>query len=76
MGEHIVARDLMVHEVGGIRGDQTLGEAMQALVDLQTDKEVPNALVVLDEDGNYDGLLTARLLCKSLAARTTPTVLR
>ncbi len=72
MGEHIVARDLMVHEVGGIRGDQTLGEAMQALVDLQTDKEVPNALVVLDEDGNYDGLLTARLLCKSLAARTTP----
>ena len=72
MGENIVARDLMVHEVAGIRGDQTLGEAMHALVDLQADKEIPNALVVLDEDGNYDGILTARLLCKSLAARTTP----
>lgn len=71
MGEHIVARDLMVHEVGGIRGDQTLAEAMQALVDLQAEKEIPNALVVLDEDGNYDGILTARLLCKSLATRTT-----
>ena len=45
---------------------------MQALVDLQADKEIPNALVVLDEDGRYDGILTARLLCKSLAARTTP----
>lgn len=67
MGENIVARDLMVHGMAGIRRDQTLGEAIDALVDLQADKEVPNALVVLDEDGHYEGILTARVLCKSLS---------
>ncbi len=72
MPENIVARDLMLHDVAGIRRDQTLGEAMQALVDLQADKEIPNALVVLDADGNYEGILTARLLCKSLLDTWTP----
>lgn len=68
MGENnIIAGDLMVQEVAGIRGDQTLGEAMNALVDLQQDKEIPDALVVLDESGQYQGVLTARMLCKSLA---------
>ena len=72
MPENIVARDLMLHDVAGIRRDQTLGEAMKALVDLQADKEIPNALVVLDADGNYEGILTARLLCKSLLDTWTP----
>lgn len=71
MGENILARDLMVHEheLGGIRRDQTLGEAMDALVDLQADKAIPDALVVLDEDGRYEGILTARLLLRCLATR-------
>ncbi|MHC4512770.1 MAG: CBS domain-containing protein [Planctomycetota bacterium] len=72
MGEHIVARDLMLQDVAGIRGDQTVSEAMQALVDLQADAEVPNALVVLDAEGRYHGILTARLLCKTLMKLWAP----
>ena len=69
---HIVATDLMLHNVTKARADHTLGEAMQALVDLQGESEVPNALVVLDANGRYEGILTARLLLKSLLTLWMP----
>ena len=72
MTKDITARDLMLHDVAGIDANKTLGEAMQKLVDLQADAEIPNALVVLDEYGNYEGVLTARLVCRSLLTLWMP----
>ena len=72
MTRNITARDLMLHDVAGIDADKSLGEAMQKLVDLQADAEIPNALVVLDEHGHYEGVLTARLLCRSLLTLWMP----
>ena len=68
----IAARDLMLHSFTKVRADHTLGEAMQALVDLQGESGVPNALVVLDANGRYEGILTARLLLKSLLTLWMP----
>lgn len=72
MTENLVARDLMLTSFSTVRVDQTLAEAMAVLVENQDDADVPNALVVLDAEGGYVGLLTARLLFKSLLTLWMP----
>ena len=49
-----------------------MDEARRALVDLQSDPEAPNALLVVDEDGTYAGVLTRRLLLKHLLCEPLP----
>ena len=72
MAENIIARDLMLADFASIRSDQTLGEALHALIELQSREQTPNALVVLEKDSIYEGLLTARLVAKSLLALWMP----
>jgi predicted transcriptional regulator len=72
MAENVRARDLMRTEFSTIRNDQSLAEAMQQLVGLQTKVTIPNALIVVDREGRYAGILTARLLTRSLLALWMP----
>ena len=66
MARNVTARDLLVSGVRSLPGDRSLHQAMRALVDLQDDPALPNALLIVDADGNYQSVLTARLLLKSL----------
>lgn len=60
------ARDIMLAEFPTIHEEETLGDAIRRLVELAADAERPNVLVVVDADGRYEGILTARLLFQSL----------
>ena len=66
MAEPIVARDLMLTDFLRIRTDQTLGEAMAAIRETHGEDSRPRALMVVDQDGLFRGLLTARLLIRIL----------
>ena len=72
MTENIAARDLMFRTFTEVRADQTLGEAMRALVEAGADAAVPNVLAVVDDGGRFEGLLTARLILKSLLTLWMP----
>ena len=58
--------EFMVREPRTLRPDQTLLEAIVALSDLQ--KEIPGArtMIVVDEAGNLEGLVTMRRIVKNL----------
>lgn len=62
----IRASGLMLTEFSTIRVAQTLGEAMAALRDAQERSGLPNALMVVDDDGKFCGMLTAKLLIRTL----------
>lgn len=64
----ICARDLMRTDFVRIRIDQHLGDAMVALHGAQGEAGMPSALMVVDGDDQYRGMLTARLLIRLLAA--------
>ena len=66
MSDVIRARDLMLIEFAQVCTDQTLGEAMVALRDAQAVDGLPNALMVVDADGEFVGMLTAKLLIRVL----------
>ena len=66
MADQIIARDLMRTDFERIHIGQTLGEAMVALRKTQREDRLPSALMVVDEDDVYQGLLTARLLIRIL----------
>ncbi len=72
MADNITARDLMLGEYASISSDRSLGEALAALVDLQKDSLRANALVAVDADGRFEGLVTAHLLCRSLLSLWMP----
>lgn len=72
MAENVLARDLMLESFATIRSDETLGAALRQLVALQDQASVPSAIAVLDADSMYQGLLTSRLLAKSLIALWRP----
>ena len=72
MAEDIRARDLMLREFTKIRSDETLASVLDALVAVQGKKRIPNAVIVTNADGAYEGILTARLLAKSLFALWQP----
>ncbi len=72
MAKNVLASDLMVTNMQTIRADQSLTTALRALVELQAVEGVPNALAVVDADGMYQGLLTSRLLTRSLLALWMP----
>jgi len=69
MGEHILARDLMRTDFETITTDQTLGDAMAALRATQREDRRPSALMVVGEDGIFQGMLTARLLIRVLVGK-------
>jgi hypothetical protein len=56
----------MLQKFATLREDAELRDALQLLVELQSDSERPNATVVVDQAGLYRGLLTARLLFRRL----------
>ena len=62
----------MLREFATIRSDQTLGEALDALVELQADPNRANAVAVVGAAGEFEGVVTAPLLCKSLLALWMP----
>ncbi|MFT4511402.1 MAG: putative transcriptional regulator [Planctomycetota bacterium] len=66
MADGICARDLMRTDFLRIRTDQTLGDAMIALRGTQGEHGMPSALMVVDGDDQYRGMLTARLLIRLL----------
>jgi CBS domain-containing protein len=72
MAEDIRARQLMLRDFAKIRSDQSLAEALEALVAVQSQEKIPNALIVTDTSGAYEGLLTARLLARSLLSLWMP----
>lgn len=72
MADNILARDLMISKFETISSDMSLGVALHQLVELQDRAGEPNAVVVVDANGDYAGLLTAHLLAKSLFALWTP----
>jgi CBS domain-containing protein len=69
---NLVARALMVTQYATLEVDRPLREAMAELVRLQSNPKCPNALIVVAPDGEYEGVLTARLLFRSLLALWTP----
>ena len=66
MPDTIRARDLMRTEFARVRTDQTLGDAVVALRKAQAVGELPNAAMVVDADGRFVGMLTAKLLIRIL----------
>ena len=66
MSDAIRARDLMRSEFTQVRTDRTLGEAVVALREAQANDDLPNALMVVDADGKFVGMLTSRLLIRIL----------
>ena len=72
MSQDVTAASLMVRDFAVIGADRTVRQAMWTLVETQADPAFPNALVVVDQEGNYLGLLTARLLLKSLLSLWMP----
>jgi CBS domain-containing protein len=66
MADTIRARDLMRKDFLRIGFDQTLGEAMAALRETRGNSGLPSALMVVDDAGQYRGMLTARLLIRLL----------
>ncbi len=71
--ESVTARELMNSRLATIPGDRPLGEAIARLVTGAEDKTVPNALIVVDDDDRYEGVLTAKLVLRSLLAHWSPT---
>ncbi len=72
MADVIRARDLLHSEFETVSADATLADVLAGLVAVQERSEIPNALVVLDAAGAYEGLLTSRLLARSLFALWMP----
>ncbi len=68
----LVASQIMLEEVPSIGADLSLDEARRQLIALQSDSAKPNALLVVEEDGRYAGILTARLLLKHLLGGSVP----
>lgn len=68
----IDGRQLMLREFASIGADQSLGDAMQLLLETQKDALRPNVVAVIDVDGVFEGMLTARLLERSLLALWMP----
>ncbi|MCB9877528.1 MAG: CBS domain-containing protein [Planctomycetes bacterium] len=66
MAEPVRARDLMRTAFRTVRATQTLGEAMRVLREVQGVEELPNAVMVVDDDGRFAGMLTAKLLIRML----------
>jgi len=66
MADVIRARDLMRTEFLSIRTEQSLGDAMTSLLETQRQAKLPSALMIVDSDGNYQGMLTARALIRLL----------
>lgn len=66
MAEGIRARDVMRTDFVQVRVDQTLGEGMAKLRAAQVRDENPNALVIVDAEGAFVGMLTAKLLIRVL----------
>jgi len=72
MTENIVARHLMLENLVEIQADSELHKAMGKLIELQDDPQIPTALIVIKADGLFEGVLTARLLFKSLLTLWMP----
>ena len=66
----VAARDLMMADYPRIHENEILGEAISKLVALGADPASPSVLIVVDEDGRYEGILTARLLFRCLLGPT------
>ena len=66
MAERIRVRELMRTEFHRISVDETLGAAMAAVRAAQAVAGLPNALMVVDAEQRYVGMLTAKLLIRAL----------
>lgn len=74
MAENLRARDLMLASFQTVPTDQTLREAMNALIEAAADPRQATALVVVNADGSYRGLLTPRLLFRVLLSLWMPAI--
>jgi CBS domain-containing protein len=72
MAENLVARDMMLTSFKHIAEDQSLADALSALLEVASDPERATVLVVVHGDGSYAGLLTSRLFLRSLLALWMP----
>lgn len=72
MADGITASDLMRTDFQSIKVDQTLDEAMAVLREQRKDERSPSALMVVDDDGVFQGMLTARLLIRILVGDADP----
>ena len=68
----VAARDLMLERFARISVESTLRDARATLADLQSDPDMPNVLVAVDEDDRYQGILTARMLLENLLSGWRP----
>lgn len=70
--DRLIARELMGPRFATIARDQPVAEAIGRLIAVAVEAGMPNAVVVHDEEGRYEGILTAKLLLKSLMALWSP----
>jgi len=70
--DRLVARELMGTRFATIERDQPVAAAIERLIAVAAESGMPNALVVLDAEGRYEGILTAKLLIRSLMALWSP----
>lgn len=66
MTESTKARDVMRTNFVTVCEDQTLGEAMTSLREAQAIAQMPNALMIVDDQQRFVGMLTAKLLIRVL----------
>lgn len=66
MTDALRARDLMRSEFTQVGTSCTLGDAVVALREAQLIEDRPDALMVVDPDGHYAGMLTAKLVIRIL----------
>ena len=66
MSDRITARSLMVTQFVTISDEASLRDGLTALTSMSDSPERPIALIVVDPAGGYRGMLTSRLLLRSV----------
>ena len=72
MPQNLTVNDLMKPLFLRLGASHTLREAMGILLDPQARREDPRVLIVLNADGSFGGILTARDLLKALLPNGAP----
>jgi CBS domain-containing protein len=70
--DRLTARELMTTRFATIGRERPVSAAMESLIAAAAESGAPNAVVVVDGEGRYEGVLTAKLLLRSLMALWSP----
>jgi CBS domain-containing protein len=71
--DRLTARDLITPHPETMASDRPLVEAIRRLVVGPAERTTPNAVVVVDDGGRYEGILTSKLVLRSLLSHWSPT---